>query len=428
MKEYFMRRLYLLVLLPTVLLTFRTYCQPTEDKGIKQVKAMMIDGKYRQAIDELNSIIKKDSSDSEALFYLGLNYEDISDYYKAAVILQKALVNKPDDVSLLYSLGDSFFSSGLINQADTILTKTFSLDSTSTQTQILLGKVLINEQNWDRAAAIYIRLIDSDSTNSYFYEQEAKCQSELGNTEKAINFYSVANLLNPKNIKTTLELSYLLYLQNEYKEAIKVVDTSLKYYRFNASLYERKADIYMKMEDYLKAVINYHAALAYGDTSAENLKNIGISLYWKGQKENTSNDFRSAINFLEHSAEGNSEDAITYFYLGALYKDLKNYNKSLDYYLQASNLLKNKFLANTYVQIGAVCQLEAKYKDALAYYEDAFRENPSDKIDLFYIGSSYDKLNDKSLALNYFKKFIKESPDADKKLLDYANDRIKALR
>ena len=411
---------YILVLFAAAALTFDTFCQTNADSSFNKIKALMIEGRYREAIGELNSIIQNDSSNTTALYYLGLNYEAVSDFYKAASMLKKAVWYKPDDTRLLYSLGDNYFSAGLIIQADTVLSKAFLLDSTSSQIQILLGKVLMNEKKWKEASSIYKKLIDSDSSNSYFFEQAAKCQSQLGNIEQAITFYSMAILFNPKNINTTLDLSYLLYLQKQYYTAIQIVDEGLKYYRFFPSLYERKADIYMKMEDYAGAVVNYNAALAYGDSSADNLKNIGISLYWKGQKETTSSDFHSAVNFLEHSAEKNSKDAVTYFYLGALYKDFKVYNKSLDYFIKASDLLKDEFLANTYVQIGAVYQLEEKYRDALNYYQDALGENPADKSTLFYIGNSYNKLKNKRSAVYYFKKFIQESPHGDKKLLGYA--------
>ncbi len=423
-----MKLQYILALLLTAFLAAQASCQSNEDGGIKKIKALMIDGKYRNAIDELNSIILKDSADTEALYYLGLNYQALSDFYKAASVLQKAVEYKPYDTRLLYSLGDNYFSSGLINQADTVLSKAFSLDSTGNEVQILLGKVLMNKQKWNKAASIYLKLIDEDSSNSYFYEKEAKCQSELDNIEPAITYYSRANLLNPKNINTSLELSYLLYLQKQYDTAIKVVNDGLKYYRFKPSLYKRKADIYMKMEDYAGAVSNYYFAFANGDSSAENLKNIGISLYWEGQKDNTLDELQSAVNFLEHSAEKNNKDAVTFFYLGALYKNFKEYKKSLDNFMHASDLLKDSFLENTYVQIGAVYQLENKYKDALDYYQDALRENPSDKSTLFYIGNSYDKLKQKRMAVYYFKKFIKEDPNGDKKLLGFASGRLEALK
>lgn len=409
-------------------LTFYSFCQSNSWIEIKEAKAFMIDGNYQDAISILNSLILNDSSNTDALYYLGLNFQALSNFNKAAGILYQAVRIKPNDSKLLYSLGDNYFSSGLINQADTVLTKANSIDPGNIDIQILLAKVLINEKQWLNAASIYSLLIAKDTSNSYFYEQAAKCQSEFGNIDQAISLYITANRLNPRNLNTTLELSYLLYLKKKYYPAIMVVNNGLKYYGLTAILYSRKADIYMKLEDYTEAVVNYNAALFYGDTSAENYKNIGISLYWKGLEETTANDFHSAINFLEHSAEINPKDAVTYFYLGALYKGFKEYSKSLNYFIKASEILKDPFLGNTYVQIGAVYQLEGKFKNALENYQYALQENPSDKSTLFYIGNSYDKLKNNKMALFYFKKFIKESPNGDKKLLVFAKSRIEALK
>lgn len=411
-----------------LILSVSNFCQENSKGNLNNIKLLMIDGKYREAIKNLDSLINIDSTNVQALYYLGLNYESISNYNKAASVLKSAVKYKPDDTKLLLSLGSNCFSAGLINDAETVLSKAFSLDSTNSQIQIILGKVYVTQKKWDNAAAIYARLIEGDSSNSYFFEQMAKCETQLGNINTAITNYQIANLLNPGNMNTTLELSYLLYLQKQYYTAIQVVDAGLVYYPNAISLWERKGDIYIKIPDYNNALDSYYKALTRGDTSADNLKNIGICFYWRGQNTSSKNDYESAINFLEHSTEIDSNDATTFFYLGAANKGLGKYKQSLDNFIRASALLKNDFLSNTYIQIAAVYQLDEKYNDALEYYRDALRESPANKSILFYLAVIYDKLKSSRTAQNFYNKFLIDSNGADKKLIDYAKNRVEELK
>lgn len=411
-----------------VIVTVSNYCQVNPGENLDGIKLLMIDGKYSESIKELNSIIEKDSANVQALYYLGLNYESISSFDKAAAALSSAVLLKPDDIRLLLSLGSNYFSAGLINNADTVLSKAFLLDSTAKQIQLMLGKVYMSEKKWDAAKSIYTRLIKSDSSNSYFFEQISKSEEQLGNLTEAVAGYKIANSLNPKNINTILELSYLLYLQNQFKPAIKIVDSGLTYYPNSISLLERKGDIYLKISDYDRALDSYYSALTLGDSSSDNLKNIGICFYWRGQKSLSNSDYLSAINFLNHSIESNSKDATAFFYLGAVYKAQDKHKESVENFIQASALLKNEFLADTYTQIGAVYQLDGKYNYALEYYKDALRENPSNKSLLFYIAAVYDKLKNTKYALTFYNRFLSGSNSADKKLIEFAKNKILELK
>ncbi len=411
-----------------LILSVSNFCQQNSKGNLNNIKLLMIDGKYREAIKDLDSLINIDSTNVQALYYLGLNYESISNYNKAASVLKSAVKYKPDDTKLLLSVGGNCFSAGLITDAETVLSKAFSLDSTSSQIQLILGKVYMTQKKWDKAAAIYTRLIEGDSSNSYFFEQMAKCETQLGNVDSAISNYMIANKLNPQNINTTLDLSYLLYLQKSYSQAIKVVEAGLKFYPYSIDLWKRKGDIYISIPDYDNAMNSYYFALVRGDSTADNLKNIGICLYWRGQNTKSTNDYESALNFLNHSVDLDSKDATTFFYLGAVYKALGDYKQSLENFIKASTLLKNDFLANTYIQIAAVYQLDKKYNDALEYYKDALQESPANKSILFYMAVIYDKLKSSKSAQNFYAKFLSDSNGADKKLIDYAQKRVSELK
>ena len=404
-----------------ILLCFSSFSQERANDFSNHIKALMIDGKNKTAIEELKSILQKDSSNIEAYYLLGLNYEVLANYVNAAKALVMAIKNQPDNVRFLESLGSNYYSSGLTNEAETVLYKAFLLDSASNHIQILLGKVYMSEKKWSEACNIYYRLISMDSTNSFFYQQLAQCYSYLGKTIEAIKYDSVANSLNPKNLNIILDLTYLFYIQDQFQEALNILDDGLRYYQHSANLWKWKGDVYIKNNDYDSTLYSYQRSFYCGDSSSNILKSIGICLY-RTQK------YSYAINYLEHSIELDPKDYTAFFYLGASYKAQNKLDKALENFEIADTLLENDFLSNVYLQMGSVYQIQHKYNKALEYYKDAFRENPADRSSIFYLAVMYDKLKNYGDAQDYYKMFLDDPDKMDIKLLDYAKQRINELK
>jgi len=400
---------------------FSSFSQEQTDNFSNHIKSLMIDGKYKIAVQELDSILQRDTSNTNACYLLGLNYEALADYVKAVKFLSIAVRIQPNNEKFLESLGGNYYSSGLITEADTVLSRAFLLDSTSTHIQILLGEVYMNEKKWAEAGKIYSGLIAKDSGNSFFYQQLAQCYSNLGNSGEAVKYNRVAHSLNPQNLKIIIDLTYLFYIQDQLQEALDILSNGLKYYQRSPVLWKWEGDVYFKKNDFDSALNSYHRSFYCGDSSANILKSMGICLY-QTQK------YSYAVNFLEHSIELDPKDFITFFYLGASYKALNKLDRALYNFEIADTLLQNDFHSNVYMQMGAVYQVQNKYKKALDCYKDALRENPSDRSGIFYLAAISDKLKNYNDAQKYYKMFLDNPENPDKKLLDFAKQRMGELK
>ena len=69
------------------------------------------------------------------------------------------------------------------------------------------------------------------------------------------------------------------------------------------------------------------------------------------------------------------------------------------------------------------------YSEALKFYQDALREKPDKNEIVFYLAAVYDHYyRDKSVAINYYKKFLSSAKTKiDTNLLKYAKSRIDVL-
>ncbi len=405
-----------------LLLIFKTslYAQDNYVPIPDTVKAMLMENKYEESLTVLDSILVYDSTNVNAYYYQSICYQYLSDYRKASAALKKALIYKPDDINIMVSLGNNLSASGQLSDAENILSKAFLLDSTNNRLLISFGKVLMQKHDWVEALKIYNVLIQIDSSNSFYYEQAGKCNILLMNRDAAIVNLQIAHRLNSLNELTIMELSNLYYAKKQFISAMRIINDGLAVYPLSCEFWTRKGDIFLGMKNYTGALSCYDCSLKLGDSSFTNLKNSGLCFYLTGE-------YDSAAIFLGNAVELNKKDPTSYFYLGASYKEMNNYNDAIQNFFAALKLLKNDYLPGVYTQLASSYYSLKDYRKALYFYKDALEEAPR-KFQLnLYIASVYERLyKDKSVAMRYYKKFLADSAEADKKLVKYAKDKLAA--
>ncbi|MGA8263750.1 MAG: tetratricopeptide repeat protein [Ignavibacteriaceae bacterium] len=397
------------------------YAQDNKDNEFNKAKLLMMEGKYSQSTELLKKLLDSDSTNSDIFYYLGLNYQSLSNFQMASKFLKNALKLDTGNVKIMTLLGNDYYSSGRIGDADSILSKAFSLNSTDSQILLGLGKTYKQEEYWDKAQAIYERLIKLDSANSFYYEQIAHCNVKLKKIDEAIINFQIAHRLNLLNQNTDLQLCELYISQDKLISASRIIDDGLKAYPSSSVMWTKKGDINLKMKNYDDAISNYHKSISLQDSSEINLRNMDVSYYWKGK-------YDSSVVFLNRAVNIMDKDPSAYFYLGASYKSLKEYAQAIDNLFKAVDLQRNDFMAETLIQIAATYYEQKNYSQALKYYQGALREKPDKKEITFYLAAVYDHYyKDKTVAIRYYKKFLADTTDVDKQLINYAKDRTETL-
>lgn len=163
----------------------------------------------------------------------------------------------------------------------------------------------------------YVNLFDKNDfrrVNTYY--TMASIYEIQSNYKKMLEYYTLSDRLYKKYKKTNTPLyGYLLNnfantykkLKN-YEKSLKYYDSALKYflkskdYRISAVLYSQKGDLYLKMKDQKNA-----------------LKNINLAVH--------------ETEKIERCIEKES----AYSTIGAVYYDMANYAKALEYHLKALN-------------------------------------------------------------------------------------------
>ena len=414
--------LFLSLIVLSVLTCPGINAQDNGSDDFNKARVMTLEGNYSQSTEILLKLADSDPGNINILYYLALNYQSLSNFQKASGVLERALILDPLNLKIMTTLGSDYYSAGRISDADSVLSKAHSVDSTNLNILLSLGQVFKKEQAWNRAKDIYKTLIQSDTSNSFYYEQLAYCNASLKDTDEAVINFQIAHRLNPLNQNTVLELSQLYFLQQKLISALRIIDDGLKVYPSSPVLLTKKGDINLKMKNYNEAISAYKQSICLGDSSEINFRNMGVGYYWTGE-------YDSSVISLNIANKIMDKDPTAYFYLGTSYKSLKQYEEAIENLSKAVKLQRNDFMAETLIQIAATYYEQKDYSAALKFYQDALRENPDKSEIIFYLAAVYDHYyKDKTVAINYYRKFLASSADkADSTLLKYAGSRISVL-
>ena len=200
-------------------------------------------------------------------------------------------------------------------------------------------------------------------------------------------------------------LSY--FNQREYSQAIPGFEKSIELDANHTESYYYLGQCYLQM-----GIIEYnkkHILKAY-------------SLYRKANKV-----AEQVIPLYIKNIEDNPEDLNTFLKLGYIYEIksiipyINEHDEALDYYLGALNLdnvsqdknIEIYLYLNT--RIGLINYQEKNYPLAIEYLENAEKisSKKSSAVVYYYLGKSYDKMDEKEKALNSFSRVIEIAPQSE---------------
>lgn len=98
-------------------------------------------------------------------------YTHLNDFPKLIEVCRKAVEAQPDDVGLLFTLGETYIKSGMEKDAVGVFEKLTRMEPDSTAFFYSLGNALIATGEYGRAEAAYGQAVslDPDSSDDYFY-------------------------------------------------------------------------------------------------------------------------------------------------------------------------------------------------------------------------------------------------------------------
>lgn len=418
----------LIVLLFICLFSNRLFSQSSE------MDQLFIKGKYETVIKILQEKLSaEDTLSAKEYYQLGLAYQNVYNTQKAVEYLSKASRLESQNASYLYSFGLSLSANGQGNFAIGVLNESLERDPDNVSAKIELGKLWIENQNYETAKNIFDDLFKSDSQNTYYARQIALCHLKQNSVDSAKYYYQFAFNNNSSDHISAYQLAGIFFNEAKYDEAIQILIPALEKNPTNLPLNRLAGETVFKMKKYQDAKIQFKTLISMGDSSAANYQKLGFSYYLTADKDSSYTDslaeIKTALEYFYKSFHKNDKDPLTAFYIGICYSDLENSEAAIEFFNKSISLIFPDYIADVYYHLASNYEKLGNQTEAISAFRKAYKYDPSRDIILFQLATIFDEFyEDKSVPVLYYELFLKKTKLEDENIVNYAKSKIESLK
>lgn len=361
---------------------------------------------YKQAIDRINNQLDKEPECSRLLYLKGLAYKGLLKYPEAIYALESAFRLDSANYQIVGELGTCCKLIGNYNRALAAFERASRLHPENFQYKMEMAGILASLEQYPKALGVYICIYQLDTVNIFLLRNIAKIYDNLEMTDSAGFYYEKAYALYPHDFQTVLRLGNICIRQKKYSKTIDITGNYLCFDPKNIKINRLNAYAIYLSEDYRCAAKCFKQCVLNNDTFDFSYKYLGLS-YFKLEK------YDSAKIFLDKSFQKDSLNAQTCYAIGIACKFLGRDREGILYLAKTLELIRPapKFESEVLQQLAESynsCNLYSKGLQALL---SANRVTPADTLLKFRIARQYDGyLNNRKLALTYYKEFLKTRP------------------
>src|SRR5579864_117289 len=288
--------------------------QPNSD--LSKERQLLQQGKYDQAIAELQQLASSHPDMKGLPRELGIAYYKKSDYFHAAQLLQQALQQDPRDNKSTQLLGLSYYLSGKPSEAIPYLEKVQTwYPRANVDASYILGQCYIQTKDYPHARQAFAKMFDlaPDSAGSYLLTARMLFRQEF--EPVALDYVQKAIALDPRLPLAHSLLGEIHLFQSQVQDAISDFQQELAIDPGNAGTYYKLADAYSRIQKFDDAERLLQRSIWLDPSSTGPYILMGKVLEKKGEPE-------LAVRALQRAAAMDPNNSITHHLLGQAYRDM----------------------------------------------------------------------------------------------------------
>ena len=412
-----------------------------------------------RAIEQYREIYRLDPSDTESALWLARLYRLKNDHDKAEQVLKNILKSDPENelaveqltqllmdegkapeaVTLLEGitahsptpvlldlLGDAYTQAHDLAKAEQAYRKAQELDPSELSHQRGLGQILLAEEKYAEALAVYQKLSDLMPDDSDVYLRIAQIYRELHQLDKAENNLVKARQYAPGSLEVMYNEAMLYQAQGRFEDAIRVLSdaatgvkaqpaTQPSRRRSLAILYQQLGQLYRDTQNYQAAVFTYEELGHLGEEEDRRARMMIMDTY-RAAKDLTkalaagkealakypadpsirasqalllgeSGQTEEAVKILRSQLRGNEGDREIYLNIAQVYERGRRY-KEAEESAHAAEVLPGQTRDNEMVWflLGAIYERQKFFDKAEQQFKKVLDVNPKSAAVLNYYG------------------------------------------
>ena len=342
-----------------------------EDSLFEQAKRLATMGRYKDAIDAYEKLIRSRAVKNIHFLTFGEYLYKIGNYPRALEMLSGVTGGNRELSVASYYKARIYQQTGANTVAEIDFYRSEYLQPDFAGAEVGKAFSLFYDNRLDSAKIRFQNLLKrSSGLESEIYFGLAQIAGECNDQQKAIEYYQKSLVHDPQFVQSYIELGVVLYKAGDYQSCKLFFQQVYNIYndKNKLHLYIGRSDYFLKHWD---AALSEFSKIDDTSSGAE-LKKIWIpKLYYiKCLIARDQGDHRQAIDYFREAKEWNPE---AYDWMLASLEDL-----------------------------GRIHEKDTNYNDALGYYSRLIRMNPGDKQTVLKIGKFYYYLGDVNEARKCF--------------------------
>jgi tetratricopeptide (TPR) repeat protein len=286
------------------------------DAALNEARRLSEQGKFDEAIGELEALALKDSELKGLAHEMGVAYYRKSDYLKSVASFKKALEEDPGDNEAVQLMGLSYYLAGRPAEAIGPLEKVQTWYPTANvDAAYILGICYMQTKDYPSARQAFAKMfaVPADSAASYLFTARMLLRQDFGPV--AEEYAKKALQLDPKLPLAHSLLGELYLYKSRIPEAIEQFQKELELNPGEAAVYYKLADTYSRLQKYEEAEKLLQRSIWLDSTSTGPYILMGKVLEKKGETA-------LAVRALQRAIAMDPNNPIPHHLLGQTYREM----------------------------------------------------------------------------------------------------------
>jgi len=402
-----MKKLILILTIFASLYFPNAFAQTSPDYS--KIDIMLGRGEYNRVIDTCKLILSADSLNDVIYYKMGLAYQNFLPDDKSFDCFLKASTLAPDNKVYKFMVAKGYNNRGKSKMAIPILESLYESDTLNWTYAYHLTTLYMTEKKYNESLKIYQRFYEKDSLDYVILDKIGFALLRKGFYPTAIEYYNKSLAINPKNIGSIKNLSFLYASTWQADTALQLLTMGIKIDSTDLDLYIRRAALNFSYNYTKRALDDYLLIMATGDSTLLYIKRAGIGYHYNLQNE-------KAVEYLKIAFRKDSTDIEVSTFLARSYERMKDYKNSAWYYRSIIRNLDPYLmqLSYAYISLAQTLNTAGLYKEAIDNYLTGQKFGPNRNTDMIIANIYDEKLNDIPNALRYYQRVLN----------NYKNDKI----
>ena len=347
-------------------------------------------------------------------YYLSNDYKEAFDLYSKCAELDT------NHIECIEKAGMSAYRMGDVPSARSYFDKLLVLDTINLTALNQLSSIYEQEKNTPKAIKYYSKLNALFPENAFYLRKLGQQYHQAGLATEAFQYYAQTIKINERDMLALKGIAELFLSNRQFEEADSILHVALEMDSLNVSFNLLMAQCQYRKKEY-DSTVHYLDNIRY---------QIDFSPYYNkmmGYAYMQIDSFTHSIPFLEKALMDDGSKEYAHYYLATAYEKLDSMEYALYHYQKA---LEEGISGNVDLYHRNLARLfddQNNLKEAIDHYKDAYKYSDDPSLLFFLARASEIYYKDKTVAINYYKRYLKSNHDEEKYIM-YSNQRLQLLK